>query len=73
MCLEIDQEYQFDVRSHYGTLRGITCANFSWRIIWQSKAPPKVVFFVWTTELGKILMVDNLIKRIRVIVDWCSV
>jgi hypothetical protein len=29
-----------------------------------------VVFFVWTTALGKILPLDNLRKR-NVVVKWC--
>jgi hypothetical protein len=36
---------------------------FPWKKIWRVKAPSKVVFFVWTTTLGKILMLDNLRKQ----------
>jgi hypothetical protein len=28
-------------------------------------------FFVWTTSLGKILMLDNLRKRNVMMVEWC--
>ena len=33
--------------------------SFLWEIMWRSKAPPRVVFFVWTTALGKILKIDK--------------
>ena len=45
--------------------------SFPWKIIWRSKAPLRVAFFVWTTTLGKFLTIDNLRKRKVRIIDWC--
>ena len=39
--------------------------------MWKSKVPSKVVFFSWTTALGKILTMDNLQKRHIVVIEWC--
>lgn len=36
---------------------------------WRNKAPPKAVFFAWTTTLGKILTTGNLRKRRVIIVN----
>ena len=47
--------------------------SFPWKIIWRSKAPPRVAFFVWITALGKILKIDHLRKRKVRIIDLCYV
>ena len=39
--------------------------------MWQSKVPPRVAFFSWTTPLGKILTTDNLGKRHIAVLEWC--
>jgi hypothetical protein len=31
--------------------------------MWQTPAPPREIFFVWSAALGKILTLDNLKKR----------
>ena len=41
------------------------------RLVWQSKVPPRVAFFSWSTSLGKILTTNNLCKRRIVVLDWC--
>lgn len=51
----------FDVHSYDDALRGHNEEYFPWNVI----------FFSWTTTLGRILTVDNLIKRKVIIVDWC--
>jgi hypothetical protein len=33
---------------------------FPWKSIWKVKVPTKVAFFMWTTDRGKILSMDNL-------------
>ena len=40
-------------------------------MIWQSKVPPRVAFFSWSSSLGKILTTDNLRKRHVIVLDWC--
>ena len=48
---------------------------FSWlksfELYWNSKVPPRVAFFSWSTSLGKILTTDNLRKRHVLVLDWC--
>ena len=48
-----------------------TFVSFPWRMIWQSKVPPRVAFFSWSASLGKILTTDNLRKRRVMVLDWC--
>jgi hypothetical protein len=35
------------------------------------KAPPRIAFFTWTVALGKILTIDNLMRRGLTLVNWC--
>ena len=44
---------------------------FPWKIIWRSKVPLRVTIFVWTTDLGNILTIDNLRKRKVKIITSC--
>lgn len=37
--------------------------RFPWREVWNTKALVKVAFFVWCISHGKILTIDNLIRR----------
>jgi hypothetical protein len=57
------KRHKFEVKSYYHVLTIPTDSMFPWKKIWRVKAPSKVVFFVWTTTLGKILMLDNLRKQ----------
>ena len=41
-------------RSRYFEVRGFHL-SFPWRLVWQSKVPPRVAFFPWSASLGKIL------------------
>ena len=50
----------FTVGSYYRALSGTHHGSFPWKMIWKSRAPPRVAFFVWTATLGKILTIDNL-------------
>ena len=45
--------------------------SFPWRLVWQSKVPPRVAFFSWSVSLGKILTTDNLRKRRIIVLYWC--
>jgi hypothetical protein len=58
-------------KSFYQVLTSLNGSHFSWKSILRVKAPSRVAFFVWTTTLGKILMLDNLRKRNVVVVEWC--
>ena len=62
----------FTERSFYSVLVPHDNTHFSWKHIWQSKAPLRVTFFAWTATLRKIIIVDNLLrKRHIIVVDWC--
>ena len=37
------------------------------------KSSKNCFFFVWSATLGKILVMDNLIKRYAILVGWCCV
>jgi hypothetical protein len=52
----------FDVRSFYNVLIPHDNTAFLWRC-WQNKAPLRVAFFAWLAALGKLLILDKLMKR----------
>jgi hypothetical protein len=62
---------KFDVRYFYKVLACKEAVHFSWKSIWLTKAPLKVVFFAWVAALGKILTLDNLIKKCVIVIDRC--
>ena len=45
--------------------------RFPWKSIWRVKAPPRVVFFIWTAAWGRILTCDNLMQRGYTMAGWC--
>ena len=45
--------------------------QFPWRSIWVFAMPTKISFFVWAATLGRVLPIDNLIRRRQVLVNWC--
>jgi hypothetical protein len=60
------------VKLYYQVLTSHNGSSFPWKSIWKVKeAPSRVMYFVWTATLGKILMLDNLKKRNVVVVGWC--
>jgi hypothetical protein len=71
LCWKRNSSKSFTVSSYYRCLNAPTIKQFPWKGIWKTKAPPRVVFFVWTAVLGKILTNDKLRKRRVILVDWC--
>jgi hypothetical protein len=59
----------FEMKTFYKALVCHEAASFPWKGIWRVKAPKRVVFFVWTAALGKILTHDNLRRRCIVVVE----
>jgi hypothetical protein len=51
-------------------MAGAVEASFPRKIIYQSRVPSRVAFFVWTAALGKILTIDQHWQHI-VVLDWC--
>ena len=76
MCQKADKKKGFKVGVYYQPLDSDTNTAttdhlFPWNIIWRSKAPLRVAFFVQTAALGNILTIDNLMKRKVKIIFWC--
>ena len=61
----------FSVSSFYKVLSGTGTESFPWQSIWVPGVPTKVSFFVWSTALGRILTIDNLIRCRQILVNWC--
>ena len=61
----------FEVKSYYKMRVNSEPVDGPWKIIWKSKAPPRVAFFVWMAVLGKILTMDNLCKKNIIVTKWC--
>ena len=71
VCWKPARSRVFEARGFYLSFYPPTLLSFPWRMIWQSKVPPRVVFFSWSASLGKILTTDNLRKRRVLVLDWC--
>jgi hypothetical protein len=67
----LSKRRNFEVKTFYKALVCHEAASFPWKVIWRVKAPKRVVFFVWTAALGKILTHDNLRRHGIVVVEWC--
>jgi hypothetical protein len=61
MLWTLASNHGFDVKSYYKTLQTREPWSF-WKSVWKVKAPPYIDFFIWTTDLGRSFMVDNLKK-----------
>jgi hypothetical protein len=61
----------FKVKSFFSLLACFEGRCFPLKSVWRTQAPSRAAFFIWSTTLGKILIVDNLRKRHIIIVDRC--
>ena len=71
VCWKTARSRGFEVRGFYLSFYPPTLTSFPWRMVWQSKVPPRVAFFSWSASLGKILTIDNLRKRRIIVLNWC--
>ena len=55
---------KFDSGLFIKRFRELLLSSFPWKGIWSVKVPKRVLFFLWTTVLGKILTLDNLTRRV---------
>jgi len=69
VCWKPARNKGFEVRGYYSSFYPPNLVSFPWRMIWQSKVRPRVVFFSWSASLGKILTTDNFRKRRVVVLD----
>jgi hypothetical protein len=44
---------------------------FPWKSDWKVKTLPRMAFYTWMIVLGRILTMDNLIRRDFILVNWC--
>ena len=63
VCWKLVRNRGFEVRGYCSSFYPPNLVSFPWKMIWQSKVPPRVAFFSWSASLGKILTTDNLRKR----------
>ncbi|XP_028078613.1 uncharacterized protein LOC114280444 [Camellia sinensis] len=61
----------FSVSSYYRVLAHVEEVALPWKCVWVPGTPSKVAFFVWTAMLGRVLTLDNLIRRGHILVNWC--
>ena len=73
LCWKPVSSQGFKVSGYYHSISPSTGISFPWKMVWQSKVPPRVAFFSWTAALGKILTIDNLRKRHFVVLEWCFI
>ena len=73
MCWTPSKRKNFEVKSYYNYKMRVKLESVDGprKIIWKSKAPSRVAFFVWTAVLGKILIIDNLRKKRIIVTEWC--
>ena len=71
ICWIPSKRKNFEVKPYYKVKVKVEPVDGPWKIIWKSKAPPRVVFFVWTAVLEKILTVDSLRKKSIIVTEWC--
>ena len=70
VCWKLTRSRGFEVSSFYLSFYPPPI-SFPWRLVWQSKVPPRVAFFFMVNLFRKNLTIDNLRKRRIVVLDWC--
>ena len=60
----------FEARGFYLFFYPLTC-SFPWRLVWQSKVPPRVAFISWSASLEIFLQLISFAKKGIIILDWC--
>ena len=70
LCWKPAKSRGFEVGGYYNSLVSTTTIFFPWKIPWKSKVLPRVVFFSRTVALGRILTMDNLVKRQIIVTKW---
>ena len=68
---QLNRSGVFDVRSFYIALLKAPSVSFPWQSIQCVKVPKRVSFFLWTAARGKILTIDNLVKKNLPLINWC--
>ena len=53
----------FEARGFYLFFYPPTC-SFPWRLVWQSKVPPRVAFISWSASLERFLQLITFAKKV---------
>ena len=61
----------FSIKSLYSALVSRSVVQFPNSIIWSPWVPTKVGFFAWEASWGKVLSLDQLKKRGRILANRC--
>ena len=62
----------FSVSSFFSAIHISLAERIVMNIIWKIKAPPRVVIFGWMAIRKRILTLDNLRGRGRIVVNGCQ-
>ena len=68
---QVKGDGKFDTRSYYQDIQGNPNLLFPWKGVWKPKIPKQVAFFLWTAAHNRILTLDNLMLRDRIVVNRC--
>jgi hypothetical protein len=71
MCWIPSKRKTLEVKLYYMMKVNLEPVDGPWKLIWKSKALPRVAFFVLTAVLGKILTMNNLRKKNMIVMEWC--
>jgi hypothetical protein len=69
ICWIPSKRKNFEVKSYYKVKANLEPVDGPWKIIWKSKVPLRVTFFVWMAVLGKVIMIDNLRKKNIIVME----
>ena len=54
VCQKLAMRRGIEVQGFHHSLSPSFVLSFPWKLVWQSKVPPTIEFFYWTTALGNI-------------------
>ena len=53
LCWKLVSSRGFKVSGYYHSISPSTGISFPWKMVWQSKVPPRIAFFSWTVALAR--------------------
>uniref|UniRef100_A0A7N2QYK7 protein-serine/threonine phosphatase n=1 Tax=Quercus lobata TaxID=97700 RepID=A0A7N2QYK7_QUELO len=59
VCWKPARNRGFEVRGYYSSFCPPNLVSFPWKMIWQSKVPPRVAFFSWSASLAIAVSRDH--------------
>ena len=71
LCRRLKGNGKLDTRSYYHAIQGTPNFRFPWKGVWKTKILKLVAFFLWTATHDRILTLENLRLRGRILANWC--